>query len=450
VIGAPPTARTRQWTRLHPLSPLVRFGRLFAAAAVLAIPGLQTVQHGRRDQALTFVVWASLMAFGITSGFVSWAVTRWRIDGSTLQIETGLVRRQSIRVPLARIQAVDVVSPLLARVLGLAEVRVVSAGRGAERGRLAYVTASEAPLLRAELLALAHGLDRDTPEPPALRLFRVDNAQLVAGMFMRGGLLASMVVTAALFGASVGLHDGALFGTAVTGGVTAALGAARVFNEEFDLMLGEAGDGLRVDRGLLQRRHETIPYGRVQAVRVVEPLLWRPFGWIRLEVDIARQSVPRREDQESHRVTRTLVPVGSKARVLAVLGRVMPAASIVPPRDARPPRRALVRAPLSYHLLAAWHDGYYVCCRTGRVRAETVVAPLSKMQSARLATGPLQRSLGLASVHVDTAGHRWQAKALLRDEREADQLLWTVAELSRTARRSAPRAGQTLSPIPAS
>ncbi|MDR3034163.1 MAG: hypothetical protein LBV78_13805, partial [Kitasatospora sp.] len=33
-----------------------------------------------------------------------------------------------------------------------------------------------------------------------------------------------------------------------------------------------------VDRGLLDRTHETVPPGRVQAVRIVEPLLWRRWG----------------------------------------------------------------------------------------------------------------------------------------------------------------------------
>lgn len=450
-MSAFPTARpSGQWTRLHPLSPVVRFGRLFAAFAILTIPSLQSFQHGRRDQTLTLLVWGVLMVVGVASGIVSWAVTRWRVEASALQIETGLLRRQSIRIPLSRIQAVDVVSPLLARVLGLAEVRVVSAGRGAERGRLAYVTASQAPQLRAELLALAHGLAAETPEPPALPLFRVDNTQLVAGMLLRGGLLYSLLIGAAIFGASAGLHDAALFGAAVTTGVTTVLTVARVFNEEFDLHLSESGDGLRVDRGLMQRRHETIPYGRIQAVRLVEPLLWRPLGWARLEVDIARQNVPRREDQESHRVTRTLVPVGPRATVLGVLGRVMPAANVLPPRGSRPPRRALVRAPFSYHFLAAWHDSYYVCSRTGRVRAETVVVPVSKTQSIRLVTGPLQRKLRLASVHVDTAGHRWQARALFRDADEAAALFWSVAERARHARRRSPAPPRHLAPSPAS
>ena len=50
-------------------------------------------------------------------------VTRWRFEGDTLRIETGLIRKDSRRLPLARIQAVDIVRPLLARILGVSELR---------------------------------------------------------------------------------------------------------------------------------------------------------------------------------------------------------------------------------------------------------------------------------------------------------------------------------------
>ena len=39
---------------------------------------------------------------------VKWLVTRWALDGTTLRIETGLLRRDARQLPLARIQAVAV------------------------------------------------------------------------------------------------------------------------------------------------------------------------------------------------------------------------------------------------------------------------------------------------------------------------------------------------------
>jgi uncharacterized protein len=49
----------------------------------------------------------------------------------------------------------------------------------------------------------------------------------------------------------------------------------------------ERHEDLIVARGVMVQRLTVVPYGRIQAVRQVEPLLWRPFGWCRLEVEVA-------------------------------------------------------------------------------------------------------------------------------------------------------------------
>ena len=71
-------------------------------------------------------------------GLVHWLVTRFSFDGETLHVETGLLRRDTRKVPVARIQAVDVVQPFIAKVLDVAELRIRVAGSGKEE-RLAYL-----------------------------------------------------------------------------------------------------------------------------------------------------------------------------------------------------------------------------------------------------------------------------------------------------------------------
>jgi putative membrane protein len=65
----------------------------------------------------------------------------------------------------------------------------------------------------------------------------------------------------------------------------------------------------------------------------------------------------------------------------------------------------------------------------------TYRVPLAKVQSLRRVEGPVQRRLGLATVHLDTAGRG--ARAALRDldRRDADEALADLIELSRRARR---------------
>ena len=88
------------------------------------------------------------------------------------------------------------------------------------------------------------------------------------------------------------------------------------------------------------------------------------------------------------------------------------------PEPARPPKRARVKAPLSYHFLAAGHNKEMAVTVTGRVCKKTVYMRLEKLQGVRLTQGPVQRWLSLASVHGDAAGRR--AHAAFAD-READQ-----------------------------
>jgi len=120
---------------------------------------------------------------------------------------------------------------------------------------------------------------------------------------------------------------------------------------------------------------------------------------------------------------------------------------LTPPEGSGAPRRARAKAPLSWHLLAAWYDTTYAVARTGRLRPETVVVPLAKVQSVRWTQGPVQRRLRLASVAVDTAGRRWRAQARDRDVEQACKLVSRLADGARASRTPAPAAAAT--PVPA-
>ena len=208
----------------------------------------------------------------------------------------------------------------------------------------------------------------------------------------------------------------------------------RRFNQEYRLTVADAPDGLRLGGGLVALTSETIRPGRVQAVRMVEPLLWRPFGWCRLQVDLAGDASARDgEGQAQRRQLRAVLPVGSRALVEELLDRIVPDR----PRDqSPPPRRARFKSPLRYRMLAWGGTDTCVVTTSGRLRRITCWVPLEKVQSLRRVQGPVQRRLNLATVHVDTAGRAVHATLRDRDVAEADQALARYAELARAARRT--------------
>ena len=434
------TDQPGEWHRLHPLSPLVRSGR--ATVGVLAIVAVSASGQFGRDGSHLYD-WAAAMLV-VIGAVVHWLVTRWQLDGATLRIETGLLRRDSRQLPVARIQAVDVVRPFLARALGLAELRVRLAGSSHADGRLAYLPEQAALDLRARLLAAHHGLDPATPEPGEQILASVPNGRLVGSVVaspasllaaLLVGEVAAMLVFPRVFAAAGG--------TLVVSVVSLAPVVWRRIAAEYGFTIAQSPDGIRIRRGLLGTVAETIPLRRVQAVRMVEPVLWRPLGWCRLEIDVAGSPGHDRADG-SGRMRKTLLPVGRRELGRELMRLVIGAE---PPPLTRPPRRARRKAPLSYHFLAAGHDATTAMGVTGRLTRVTTWVPLEKVQSIRMVTGPVQRALSLATVHVDAAGRKVRAEFRDRPAAEAGQLVEDLAALCRSARRRA--TGAAFRPAPA-
>jgi putative membrane protein len=455
------------WHRLHPLSPLVRAGRQLMSLVVL-LAGLIVANHHRVGADL--VTDLAIIAIALAGGFVSWLVTRWQIADGVLRVETGLIRRDSRRFPLSQIQAVDVVQTGLARVLGLAELRLRMAGGDAHGGKLACLRRIDAEQLRRDLLALsaagaagaaagaatpvgavagavgaaagaaeAVGVAGETGRAgqvavvPERRLFRVNPARLpVAILLSRTGAVAVAVAAAA--GLTIAISGRT---STIAPFLPFVLGAIvnlwRQLNGQYGTTVAEAPDGLRLRSGLIQTTAETIRPGRIQAVRLAEPLIWRALGWCRLEVDVA--GARRREGQGEGQRLRAVIPVGSRAEADKLLGELVGSQPLLP--RLAPPPAARWKAPLTYHFLGWNRDDRYVVASRGRVCRQTTWVPLAKVQSIRWVQGPIQRRFGLATVHLDVAGKRVSAKIEDRGDAEALEILAQLPDLARAARSAA-------------
>ncbi|MCS0600980.1 PH domain-containing protein [Streptomyces sp. LP11] len=417
--------------RLHPVTP---FRRAWAPVAVLAGWGMHDpdgvqAQLARLTTTMLLTGLAVLVPLAGLYGFLSWWCTHYAVTDSELRIRTGLLFRRTAHIRLERVQAVDVSRPLLARVAGVAKLRIDVVGTD-DKDELAFLGEREARALRAELLARAAGFApetaREVGEAPARELLRVPPRELALSLLLTGAtwgsLGAALVVPTVLWLTTHSLWT-VLAAALPLVGTAGANGVGR-FVSEFDWTVGESQDGLRIDRGLLDRAHETVPPGRVQTVRIVEPLLWRRRHWVRVELDVAgsRKSV--------------LIPVAPRALAESVVARVLPGVTM-PRRLSRVPRRARWCTPVrwrGYHFAVT--DAVFAT-RSGLLGRTLCLVPHAKVQSVRLTQGPWERLWLLADVHVD-AGAGKTVTARLRDAEEAARLLGEQAERSRTGRRDAP------------
>ncbi len=203
------------------------------------------------------------------------------------------------------------------------------------------------------------------------------------------------------------------------------------FNGEYRLSLGSGPDGLHVGSGLIQTQVETIPWGRVQALRTIQPILWRPLGWARIEADVAGRNVSGRQNRAARQAGKALIPVGTIQQAHWVEQLIMPGTPTTP---VPPPGRARWKAPLRFRNLSFAANNDYVVTTSGRLRRVTDRVPLAKVQSVRWTEGPVQRRLRLASIHLDTAGRSVFCVARDRDAEEARDLLTKLPDLCRQAR----------------
>ncbi|WP_432559499.1 PH domain-containing protein [Granulicoccus sp. GXG6511] len=411
--------------RPHPLTPLVR-GWVLLVAGVLAFG--QELLPGRRPEGAPPVPWwwalvligAVAVLAGLTS-ILTWWFTRFVIDDEELRVETGFLNRSSKRIGFSRIQSVDVIQPLAARIFGLCELRI-EAGAGDSGITLRYLTRDKSYRLRDYLLSRAHGhattvAESDArPQATAFEdlsaadriLVRLSPQQLIIGLLTSMEFLISVAVLIVALVMVWRLGYGL---AAMAGLIPFALGVVGLVSRrvltQFNYTLAETGGvrageptGLRITRGLTNLTSQSVPLDRIQAVRIRQSWLWRMLKFHRVDIEVLGYGASG-EDNQRHSSS-MLFPVATTAQVRIAMAYLLPQAQdeFIPlqPVD----RRARWLRPLSFRTLRWGANDRVIVSEGGLLVFVRDTVPHAKTQSVRISQGPLQRRLGLATVHVDT------------------------------------------------
>ncbi|CAM5468189.1 hypothetical protein SVIOM342S_01285 [Streptomyces violaceorubidus] len=133
--GALPSADDVAERRLHPVTPLRR-----AWAPVAVLVGWAVHDPDQAQRQLTrlttthlLIGLAVLIPAAALYGFLTWWFTHYAVTDTELRIRTGLLFRRTAHIRLERIQAIDVTQPLLARVAGVAKLKLDVIGTGKKR-----------------------------------------------------------------------------------------------------------------------------------------------------------------------------------------------------------------------------------------------------------------------------------------------------------------------------
>jgi len=393
-----PTAAI-QVRRTHPITPIVQVAR---AAPALVLFLFFVSGQGDGGGATLLLALGGLLAIaliGSTVAYLQWQrKIFWFDTDGDLRVNSGILTRNERRVQLSRLQGVEVVQPLLARLAGMAQVKVESAGSSGDSTVLIeYLALSDAEALRAEVLARSAGVTADAPTAPEDVLHVVPTNLLVKSLILRGATAGLLAITVLVVTFSLIFEGpGGLILILFTGGVP-LFTVFTEFSRFFDFTVARSPDGLRLRYGLLQRQAHTVPPGRVQAIGFVEPLLWRQFGWVRVHVDLAGSSGGDGQESVGRGV---LLPVAPWPVALQIASALMPGSDASQHTWFRADEKSRYSNPFQWRQLAVAYDERMFGARGGWLTHRTSFVPHARTQSVEVTQGPLQRSLGLASIEV--------------------------------------------------
>jgi putative membrane protein len=295
---------------------------------------------------------------------LAWQRFRFSFDGAVLRVEEGVLSRNVRSLDVARIQQVEVDRSLLARLLGLASLRVETAGGSGEAEvELRVIPEPDAQALRTAVRASKAALQgtttagaptgpagdgADTSDAGAVRgdsaehttdrvVVHVPLARIVLAAVSGSRLLVLPAVLAAglqFLGDATELGGGTVdpetlarrvLALGIVGIVAVLIPASFVAATAAGLLrdwgwtMRRVDDDLHVSRGLLTTRESVIPLARVQLVEVQRNWIRRALGFAAIRVhsaggssgssgDDRRVTIPLIRDEEVDGLVRELLP----------------------------------------------------------------------------------------------------------------------------------------------
>ncbi len=171
------------WKGLHPVSLAVNLLPRAWATIRSMWPFLLFVVIGGEGAGMRFVDLLVVLVFTLASvwnTFIHWATLRYRIQHGRLEINTGLLNRQSRTIDPARIQNVELVQNLFHTWAGLVELRIDTAGEQSTEGLLSALSVEDATVLRDQLAQFGSLASTDNDENEGATVVTMGIAEILA------------------------------------------------------------------------------------------------------------------------------------------------------------------------------------------------------------------------------------------------------------------------------
>ncbi|TFD54411.1 hypothetical protein E3T55_02940 [Cryobacterium frigoriphilum] len=437
---------------------------------------------------------AAILIIILAAFYVSWRMHTFRVGADAVEVRSGILFRSHRKARLDRIQGVNLMRPFIPRLFGTARLEVSVGGQDGSV-QLAYLRGDLADDLRRDILRLASGIrqaaatdaaglesgpgtgletgpggaagrsgaaglgglasarmhefmapELDPDAAPPESVVRIPVGRLIGSIVLSGFTLFLLAAVVALVISVVSGGSGWLL-FAILPGIIGSVGyySSRI-TKTLRYSISSTTDGVRVGFGLLSTSSETLPPGRIHAVGVSQPLLWRPFGWWQVQINKAGQSVMQGAGGGASTL---MLPVGTVGDVERVLELLLPGFSTPEQRHLvqqgmagtgtggdsgssddgfiNAPRRARWLRPFSWRRTGYAVSGGVALLRHGVISRDLILVPLARLQSVGIDQGAIKRRLGLASARLHTVVGPVTAQLSVLDADEAKRMFARIS-----------------------
>lgn len=399
--------------------------------------------------------------------YLYWQNYKFYFEADDLTIESGVLTKTSLDIPVRRIQDIDTSQSILARLFDVVRVDVQTAGGNASSASLRYLEPSQAELFKERLRELKNrregatgNVDDEDGHSRTVETFYDIGDSLLTYSVVRSvpaavgtaifvaavgtgvaGYMASTSVEMAIYGALALAGAGGLATFVFVSGFLSA------YFQYYDFRV-ERRDGIfEYERGLISKQGGSIPKEKIQNVEITENFLMRYLGYATLKVETAGYTQATEAGTTSTTVIMPFERTETVQDQAQVLGEFeADAVDLADLHDIGPiaKRRYVRRYLLAWTvvlfaclagLFAGFHPGVLVvpivglvlAPRAGRLHWEhigyrrgtynmlvtrgfwvkkTYLVPHFRIQNLVVSQSLFQRRWGVATVTVDTAGNR--------------------------------------------
>jgi putative membrane protein len=292
-------------------------------------------------------------------GVLSWQRFTFQVQDNKFVIKYGVISTNTLSLTTDRIQVIDISAGPVQRLFGLVRVKIQTAGASSKETEISAISRERAEQLRNILRsgkAEPTVSENKEEEIPAKEMkLSAEDLVLTASTSGRIGIILSIGV--ALFGRfSEFFSESEIY--AYLNKLTESVGLGMTFYQPVMVALGilvlawvasfvstfvafsgftlsSDGKELHIKRGMLENQQLTLPYNRIQAIKIEEGVFRQPFGLMSLSIESAGYG-------EEQSISTSLYPILRKKDLPAFIEEILPGYDLAD-NLVRPPQRALRR-----------------------------------------------------------------------------------------------------------